>query len=618
MLRWQDVLEKLKFAVALLLSVVILGGVLFTFGTMDSGKEQISVESYSNDNIELVTSGITEWKYLDDGSNPAPGFDRLAWTKPEYDDSSWKTASGDFGCRDGELKGMYKEKVPEVLLNHYKADGKTQAAVFFRAEINVENPEKIRQMTGSIFFDDTVVMYINGIPVYTGNVPEGGFQDNQEYGGKSGSGKIGVASFCIDDTSMLKKGTNVIAVELHQDNDRSTDAYFDLEQLIANSMPADQSPLDLSEVILEPVENEKSVKINWTTQEDGSYIAELVKEKEKFEAGGRLMGSMYAGKNIYSNTVTFSNLEYDTVYKYQIRKLGSKRKSKTYSFRTGTGERGFTFLALGDAQIGSGELLDDADEWNSTIKRAKADAPKAELLVSLGDQSDSKVPAEMAEEQSLFRKPELLKEVPIAVIQGNHEAREEVADIYEKQFSREEEDSLGDYSFTWQNTLFVALNTNNRDYEKQQKFLHDAIEREKPEWVVVLMHYSIFSSGSHAEDESMAIFRRNYSRIMEAENVDLVLSGHDHIYTRSYLMKGEIPQLNAGGKKREGETLYLTLPSSTGSKFYDRAEIPLSYVAFEQEATIGYAQIQVSEENIVIEMRKAEDGSLIDSYTLSK
>jgi hypothetical protein len=59
-------------------------------------------------------------------------------------------------------------------------------------------------------------------------------------------------------------------------------------------------------------------------------------------------------------------------------------------------------------------------------------------------------------------------------------------------------------------------------------------------WVIAYFHHPPYSKGSHNSDgEFELIEMRNYViPILEAHSVDLVLSGHSHIYERSYLLEG--------------------------------------------------------------------------------
>ena len=54
--------------------------------------------------------------------------------------------------------------------------------------------------------------------------------------------------------------------------------------------------------------------------------------------------------------------------------------------------------------------------------------------------------------------------------------------------------------------------------------------------------------------------------------IDLVVNGHDHDYTRSYLMDGaSVASTQAGSHvtAKPGHVLYITTNSSSGGKFYD-------------------------------------------------
>ena len=81
------------------------------------------------------------------------------------------------------------------------------------------------------------------------------------------------------------------------------------------------------------------------------------------------------------------------------------------------------------------------------------------------------------------------------------------------------------------------------------------------------MHYSMISAGPHSDEEKILNLRKVYNEAFSELDVDLVLSGHDHLYARTYLMKGMKSTGNASGLKKQGETLYLSGTSSTGSKY---------------------------------------------------
>ena len=108
--------------------------------------------------------------------------------------------------------------------------------------------------------------------------------------------------------------------------------------------------------------------------------------------------------------------------------------------------------------------------------------------------------------------------------------------------------------------------------------------------------------------------------IFHDADVDLVLSGHDHIYSRSYYMDGITPDTNTvSNRKDAGETLYITGGSSSGNKFYGEQEDKLSYSAFEYtENDACITHVEVGKNRITVTAYTIADGREIDRYTLVK
>lgn len=95
--------------------------------------------------------------------------------------------------------------------------------------------------------------------------------------------------------------------------------------------------------------------------------------------------------------------------------------------------------------------------------------------------------------------------------------------------------------------------------------------------------------------------------------VDLVLSGHDHLYARTFYMKGEESSGKDGGEKAAGEVLYVSGGSATGSKFYKQNDTDYPYLAFTQrpgEEILTFISVDAS--GIRIEARRISDGQTVD------
>ncbi|WP_217177062.1 hypothetical protein [Streptomyces sp. AC495_CC817] len=180
-----------------------------------------------------VITADTAWHYLDDGSDPSPQPAALrAWTLPEYDDSSWKTAPGSFGAKKGALQpvGPY---TPKTLLNHYidKTAAPAVPTYFFRTtfELGEGVAEKVSSLSGSVTYDDALVVWINGTEV--ARFVDGRITDttNLEYAGAAAGDPA--TSTITAKGDVLRDGTNTIAVALYQDRETSSDIYYDMTEL---------------------------------------------------------------------------------------------------------------------------------------------------------------------------------------------------------------------------------------------------------------------------------------------------------------------------------------------------------------------------------------------------
>lgn len=198
----------------------------------------LEVGTAITDDDSFISTEHTQWNYLDDNTDPANGSEsRTSWTLPEFNDSQWKGSKGSFGAKKGQIADLGGGYIPDTLLTHYiNGTKKTIPAYFFRTEINIDDVEAISALKADIAYDDAIIVYINGVKVYQGNVPENGYRENLAYGAISGRSKPNQDTFEIWDLSMLKNGSNTVAVELHQDRDTSSDIYFDFCSLEATEI----------------------------------------------------------------------------------------------------------------------------------------------------------------------------------------------------------------------------------------------------------------------------------------------------------------------------------------------------------------------------------------------
>ncbi len=145
---------------------------------------------------------------------------------------------------------------------------------------------------------------------------------------------------------------------------------------------------------------------------------------------------------------------------------------------------------------------------------------------------------------------ELLPNTALWPVYGNHDDRRWT---YFRIFDLPENAEAGGvasstenyYAIDYSNIHFVMLDSQASDRDEDGEMAdwlrRDLAQNKKP-WVVAAFHHPPYSKGSHdSDDESdsrgrMQQMRENILPILEAGGVDLVFSGHSHMYERSALI----------------------------------------------------------------------------------
>lgn len=103
------------------------------------------------------------------------------------------------------------------------------------------------------------------------------------------------------------------------------------------------------------------------------------------------------------------------------------------------------------------------------------------------------------------------------------------------------------YSFDYANVHFVVLNSDQVSRSAtgpMAEWLTADLAGTAQDWVIAYWHHPPYSKGTHDSDNAgdsggrMVDMREVFLPILEAGGVDVVLSGHSHVYERSYLING--------------------------------------------------------------------------------
>lgn len=594
--------------------------------------------------VSLVESGVTDWSYLDTDTDPADGLEnRTDWTAPSFDDSSWETAQGSFGALRGELQELSGGFLPDNLLTQYKegAPGTNIEAFFFRTDVTVDAEDLAdgEQLAGTIRYDDAATVFVNGEKVAGFHddgfdFPETGERRNMQYGGSNDSApKEG--TFTVD-PEVLVEGENTIAVQLHQGRASSSDLYFDFEELSLQPAP---EPQGQSSILLGVGSDQSERNISWFTDSgvpESVQIAEgthdtMPADAQTIEPSER--GASDDGVNDYVHA-TVTGLEPSTTYSYRV---GSEEGgwSDVITFENHDTDLEHSFTFIGDAQLGSSSSLEnDTAGWQTTLDRTNELFPDAHFLLSAGDQINDYAgdPAEY----EAYLAPQQMRTQTSAQTLGNHDYnRNSPQGLFNQHFNLpnqwEEDPTGGNYWFTQNDVLHINVSTENRDFESHRKFIEQTIEQQGAEatWTILTFHRSIYSVGPHALTDGADI-RRDFAPILaEIDGIDMVLAGHDHTYARTHLMDGmdvaseettTAPDGHDQLHPEDGELLYITANSSSGSKYYDMVpEISTPWAAVrDQSKTPTTANVEVGECSITTTTVRVDNSEQIDKVELVK
>ena len=587
----------------------------------------------------LVASGQTLWRYWDYDLDPAEGQSKKAWNKADYDDGAWHTARGSFGAYNGEAAEILEGVAPDILLEQYAGDGENIAAYFFRTSFNIVDPAKVSSLIGEVIFDDAIIVYINGTAVYADNLPYIAYDKNLAYGSDSAYSDPQHSAFTVGDTSMLVAGENTLAVELHQADKNSRDVYFDFLSLQITE-GADTNVNDIPSYLLEESYPLSSATMTMLIGETARDVSLRCYSEEKLELCLRLStdskapnGGEYPAKytqyrmsrkyisatKTYAYTANLSGLTLGRDYTYWLCLTNQpSAASRTRTFTLAEKGESLSFFLLGDPQIIESDRNDNIQALDQTLAAALSIQPEPSFLISLGDQVNSE---DSMLEYDAFVRAASFKSIPLAAICGNHDTSGPFAPYLGPTFMTES----NNYSFVRDNALFIAIDSNNRDFDAQKQFVRDAIAAQPARWVFVLMHHGLYSAGPHSDSNTIDSLREEYAPFFTEMDIDAVLSGHDHIYARSHLMKDALPvsaqddAIGATLTKKRGETLYLTATSSTGSKHYKITSDDAGYLAhMDERSDACITLVNVQHDSVEFITYCADDLSIVDRFILIK
>ena len=322
---------------------------------------------------------------------------------------------------------------------------------------------------------------------------------------------------------------------------------------------------DYTQVSLTPGADETELNFAWYSQDNGSAATPVVHfgtNRNSLRAytgtAGDVDTSLTGGAAYHYNHVTVTGLAPNTTYYYTVEKNGVQTEVETYQTRSFDTVK---MLYVGDPQIGASKgqpqgsetlaaesgaantaARNDAFGWNRTLEAALAQDPDVSFIISAGDQVNKTGQAK-EEEYAGYLSPDVLASLPVATTIGNHDSLNPDYMYHFNNPNATENGATqagGDYYYSYGNGLFIVLNTNNYNVAEHEQTIREAIASDPDAaWRIVTIHQDIYGSGLDHSDTDGMILRTQLTPIFDEYDIDVVLQGHDHTYSRSKLLYGD-------------------------------------------------------------------------------
>jgi hypothetical protein len=480
-----------------------------------------NVSSGSNDIVPFAES----WKYYAAGNTPA-NQSSLTWISPTYNDVSWSAGNGQLGYGDGDEA--------TTLSN-------TSMTCYFRKSFNVVDAAQYSNLNFNLIFDDGAIVYLNGVEIWRVNMPAGVVDYNTLAASLATDNQLATNNFINN----LVEGTNVLAVEVHQESATSSDISFDLQ--LRGTYPGQV------EIVRGPylqTGTPTSVIVKWRTDVPTESLVEY----------GTVLGTLNQSVSDLNpkteHQLLLSGLTPNTVYYYQV-------GNSTQTLYTSAADVYYkTAPPVGTRQPITAWVLGDAGTANSNQRAVRnayynyIGANHTDMMLFLGDnayESGTDNEYQFAMFENMYESK--LKNTVAWSCLGNHDgystnSASQTGPYYDiftfptnGEAGGEPSGTEAYYSFDYGNIHFIVLEsyqTSRSVGSPMYNWCLNDIQNTMQEWIVVLFHHPPYTKGSHNSDTETELvqMRQNFLPMLESNGVDLVLNGHSHSYERTYFLNG--------------------------------------------------------------------------------
>ena len=325
---------------------------------------------------------------------------------------------------------------------------------------------------------------------------------------------------------------------------------------------------------------------------------------------------------VYEYSARMIGLKPNTLYAYRVG--GESVWSEWNQFRTAKDTAApFKFVFFGDPQN------DLKQHCSRVFREAFKKSTDAAFWLFAGDLTSE--PEDDQYDGFFYAGGFIFATTPSVIVPGNHDleylmqdgkiVRDEkgkkqrgtnLAELWKEQFTLPENGLPGyeetSYTLDYQGVRFIVINTNDeKTLSVQNEWIEKLLANNPNKWTIISFHHPFYSAGRERDDDET---RNAYLTLFDKYDVDLVLTGHDHAYARSYKLKNGIKVAD-----NEKGTVYVV--SVSGPKMYS-VNSNYNHLIAKTGGNVQLFQTISINDTILEYISYTATGETFDTFTLNK
>lgn len=302
--------------------------------------------------------------------------------------------------------------------------------------------------------------------------------------------------------------------------------------------------------------------------------------------------------------VLLHTLEDGETYRYRIG--NGEVWSRAYQFTIPKSHKKSTeFVVLGDMQS------ENVDIFSGVLRSIEKYAGAIAFIAQLGDLVDEASNFGQLQAVASALEGSKIQQVPWLHLLGNHElmgdSEGSMAKYYfDLPYRNHKEKKYGCYSLDFDTVHMTVISylSNEEEMKEVAMWLQEDMLQSKKTWKILFTHQPPYFTNPDGGNE---VFKKIFVPIIDKIGVDVVFSGHDHAYGRTF-------KLREDAKKRNGTTYIVC--GAVGGKYYE-AFNDGSFEVYNDAHEPLYLKVSATADELCIKALRSDD-TQVDKVLLKK